>query len=170
MKDTSYKFTWTNGLIGIEDCKQIRQTVFVDEQGFSAELEFDEIDAYTNTYHLFMRIDGNPAAAARIFMDKTTEHKINEDKKEKNKAKSGESHTWHAGRICILPRYRGIGAGLLLMQEIERKVIELLGREIILSSQVRAAPFYEKAGYSAYGEEFYDEHCPHINMVRRLWQ
>ena len=36
-----------------------------------------------------------------------------------------------------------------------------------VAAQVRARGFYEKAGYTAYGEEFPEEYCPHIWMKKQ---
>lgn len=141
------EFVWSYGLDGIEGCKLVREAVFVDEQGFSVELEFDNTDTFA--HHLLIKADSKPAAAARIFIE-------------------GDTNEWHAGRICIMPEYRGTGLGLVLMHELERKVSELGGSRIVLSSQVRVRPFYEKAGYTAYGEEYLDEHCPHISMAKTV--
>ena len=45
---------------------------------------------------------------------------------------------------------------------------KLLIKEIRLAAQVQAKGFYEKAGYSADGEEFLEEHCPHIRMCKKI--
>lgn len=37
---------------------------------------------------------------------------------------------------------------------------------IYLSAQLQAKGFYEKLGYLAYGDEYMDEHCPHIMMKK----
>ena len=50
----------------------------------------------------------------------------------------------------------------------ESEIRMLGGRRVILHAQQQARPFYEKQGYSAYGEPDFDEDCPHIWMKKEL--
>lgn len=128
-----------------KDAMDIRITVFVDEQGFVDE--FDHIDKIA--VHGVMYDDEKPVGTFRIF---------NED--------GGKSY--HIGRIAVLKEYRGSGVGLALMEAAKEKISELGGEEIVLSSQMQAKGFYEKAGYVAQGEVYLDQHCPHIDMSLKL--
>ena len=75
---------WFYGKEQIDNCFFVRKKVFVIEQGFSEELEFDDIDSIA--YHLCIYDDNNqPIATARLFQ----EHGV-----------------YHCGRICILKEYR----------------------------------------------------------------
>lgn len=150
------KILWKYGKTDIADCYLVRKKVFVDEQGFDGEAEFDNLDSVS--YHLAIYNDKeNPAspsgettpaiATARLF--------LSED-------------GYHCGRICVLSEYRKKGIGLMVMQAIEEKTRELGGKSLCLSAQVRVAAFYEKAGYIRYGEEYLDEFCPHIAMKKEL--
>ena len=40
--------------------------------------------------------------------------------------------------------------------------------QVFVSAQVRAMPFYESLGYTVEGEQYMDEHCPHIRMRKAL--
>ncbi len=40
--------------------------------------------------------------------------------------------------------------------------------EVELSAQTQACEFYLKNGYKKYGEEYLDEHCPHIHMRKKV--
>lgn len=42
------------------------------------------------------------------------------------------------------------------------------GTKITLSAQKRVKLFYEKNGYTAQGDEYLDEFCPHIHMSKIL--
>ena len=42
------------------------------------------------------------------------------------------------------------------------------GKRARLAAQVQAAGFYEKMGYCRAGEEFLEEHCPHIWMEKEI--
>lgn len=138
-------FTWNYGKNEIADCYFIRKKVFVEEQGFACETEFDDIDGYA--HHLLVREDKQPIATARLFC---------------------EGSSYHCGRIAILPEYRGRNIGLALMSALEKKAKELGGACLELSAQTRVVNFYEKAGYTKFGEEYMDEHCPHVMMKKVL--
>lgn len=124
------------------DIRFVRETVFVQEQGF--ENEFDETDAQAT--HLLFRLNGSPAGCLRYYT---------EDGKE-----------YHIGRVAVLPEYRKAHLGTQMMRAAEEQISALGAEKIVLSAQCRVAPFYEKNGYSAVGEIYYDEFCPHIRMEK----
>ncbi len=127
-----------------DDARAIRTAVFVREQGFVNE--FDDIDG--NAVHFVLYVDGNAAGTCRIY--------------------KGEDKEFHLGRLAVLSDYRGMSLGKMLIDEAERCVSNMGGENISLSAQVRVKDFYEKCGFSAVGEEYLDEGCPHIKMVKRL--
>lgn len=137
------EFIWYNNGNVPEQCEQIRRRVFVEEQQFSPDLEFDETDKIA--YHLSVVDNSKPIAAARMFFE------------------NGEIH---CGRICVLKEHRKGGIGLKIMNEIERKALELGCHALYLSAQLTAVPFYEKSGFISYGDSYFDEHCPHISMKK----
>ena len=131
------------GLENAPDAADIRREVFMDEQGFSRE--FDDID--NRAFHAVIYCDGKAAAAGRLF-----------------EGRSG----WHIGRVAVRKQFRGEGLGALIVRALEEKAVAEGAACIRLSAQVRAQGFYEKLGYTAEGEEYYDEACPHIAMSKRL--
>lgn len=128
-----------------EDARRIREEVFVKEQGFS--LEFDETDATAS--HLVFYEDGCPAAVCRYF---PSEH-------------PGE---YILGRVAVLPPYRGKHLGKEILETAEQMILADGGTKITLSAQKRVKLFYEKNGYTAQGDEYLDEFCPHIHMSKIL--
>jgi predicted GNAT family N-acyltransferase len=68
----------------------------------------------------------------------------------------------------VLKRYRGQGVGHTLMGKLEECAKSLGGSRVVLGSQLQASEFYSKIGYTPYGEEYMDEHCPHIHMEKAL--
>lgn len=139
-------FRWIYGLQGRNICNTVRKKVFVEEQQFSEDLEFDDVDFVA--WHLSVEENGQPIAAARLFQEK--------------------DGTFHCGRICALPEWRGKGLGLQVMAALEEKAKELGAKELTLGAQCRASGFYEKAGYTVYGDLYYDEYCPHVPMKKLL--
>jgi predicted GNAT family N-acyltransferase len=63
-------------------------------------------------------------------------------------------------------RKRGVGRALLAMLEAHAQ--SRGAREVVLHAQVQAQGFYEKSGYAARGETFFEVDIEHILMVKRL--
>lgn len=130
----------------LPDCaREIRQRVFVDEQGFKTE--FDEIDK--TAAHLVVFDGDTPVATCRIF-------------------KGEVEGVYNLGRLAVIKEYRGKGLGAFLVNEAERFCKENGGKCIVLHAQVRASGFYKKVDFQPFGEIFCDEDCPHISMKKYL--
>ena len=127
-----------------EDIIYLRTKVFMEEQGF--ENEFDKQDE--DCYFVVAYDNSKPVGMCRFFSD---DHKH-----------------YHLGRVCVLKKYRKQGVGKYVVEEAQRQVKKLNGEDIVLSAQTRVKDFYSKLGYSAFGEEYYDEHCLHIDMIMKL--
>jgi predicted GNAT family N-acyltransferase len=127
------------------EAHDIRQKVFVDEQGF--KYEFDTID--TTATHLIIFNDDEAIATARLFSGKSEEEFI-------------------VGRIAVLPEYRNKHIGAKMMKILQTKIKELGGKTIALSAQCRVRPFYEKQGYEAQGQPYLEGLCKHIKMAKPL--
>lgn len=129
-----------------QDAKDIRTQVFKEEQGFLCD--FDEIDA--KALHVVIYLYGVAAATGRAFPEER------------------DPTVWHLGRIAVRKIYRGQGLGLAVVRALESAAEKEGGRTLELSAQTQAQRFYEKAGYTAQGGVYKEEHCPHIKMVKRL--
>lgn len=129
-----------------ECAKAIRQQVFMEEQGFCDE--FDNTDE--KAFHLVLFDEsGEPAGTCRVFAGE-------------------EADTYILGRLAVLKEYRGRKAGAKLVREAEKFAAAKGGKKMILHAQCRIRSFYEKLGFSAYGEIDDDEGCPHVWMEKRL--
>ena len=129
-----------------EDAYNVRKTVFIDEQKF--KLDKDEID--DRAYHVVIYDDETPIATARCFNKKDKEDE------------------YIIGRVAVLRKYRGLKIGRELIILLEDKIIELNGKSVELSAQLRVKDFYKKLGYVEYGDIFYDEYCEHVKMKKIL--
>lgn len=127
-----------------DEARAIRTEVFMEEQGFKNE--FDEDDS--RCIHAVIFADGMAAAAGRIFPP--------------------ENGVCVIGRIAVRKAFRGKDLGGKTVLLLEEKARELGAETIALSAQCRVRGFYEKLGYSASGEVYSDEFCPHIHMEKRL--
>lgn len=126
----------------------VRTSVFVNEQGFSSTLEIDETDK--TAYHIVMFDGPKPVATGRTFPD------------------GADKLTYIIGRVAVLRRYRGQGAGIKLMEKLEECAKSLGATRVVLGAQLQALEFYKKCGYTSFGEEYAEEHCAHIHMEKTL--
>ena len=128
-----------------QDALDLRTKVFVEEQGFSYEQdEFDDI-----AIHLVMYENGKTLATCRFFL------------KEDN-----ESYMF--GRLCVLKECRGKSLGREMLKRVEEIVKEKGGKAIILHSQYHAKGFYEKCGFTQFGEMDYEQNKPHAWMRKEI--
>lgn len=124
---------------------QIRNEVFVEEQGFIDE--FDSIDNISTHLVLFEGL--LPLATCRYYWNK-------------------EKDAYSVGRIAVVKDCRGKNIGGLILQEAEIQIRNSGGSIIYLSAQLRAVGFYKNQGYVTTGDTYYEESCPHICMYKRL--
>lgn len=128
-----------------EDSLDLRITVFVEEQGFVDEV--DEFDSVAT--HLVMYENEKPKATCRFY--------LKEDKE-----------TYMFGRLCVLKEYRGKSLGREMLKRVEEIVKEKNGKAIILHSQYHAKEFYEKCGFTQFGEIDYEQNKPHAWMRKEI--
>lgn len=129
-----------------EAAKIIRHVVFEEEQGFIDE--FDETDAIA-THLVMFDEDESPIATCRVFWD-------------------AEKNTYMLGRLAVMKEYRNKHVGSLIMQEAENHVCKTGGKSIILHAQCQASGFYQKQGYSQFGDVDDEQGCPHMWMKKYL--
>ena len=124
----------------------LRTRVFVEEQGVPPEIERDELDA-TAVHALSRDESGRVVATGRlVFRDGTAV----------------------IGRMAAEPSVRGRGHGSAVLAQLHRQALALGAREVELHAQVSARGFYERAGYTAVGEEYVEAGIVHVTMRRVL--
>jgi predicted GNAT family N-acyltransferase len=128
----------------------LRTRVFVDEQGVPPEIEQDDRDA--TAVHVLSRgldgpLTGRVVATGRLLVD-------------------GERAA--IGRMATDPAVRGRGHGAAVLAELHRQAVLRGVREVELHAQVSARRFYERAGYTAVGDEYEEAGIRHVTMVREL--
>lgn len=128
-----------------KEAKEIRETVFVKEQGFKKE--FDEVDNLAR--HMIIYEEEQPISTCRFYFNE-------------------EKQSFIIGRIAVRKEYRGKGIGRKMLKEAEDIIRQDGGKSTMVSGQVRVEKFYEKLGYQKQGEVFLDEDCPHIWMKKVL--
>lgn len=108
--------------------------------------EFDAADGLS--VHLVAFDCGKPVATCRFY-------------------RKADTASFVLGRIAVVKECRGrhIGARLIAYAE------DMLKNEadfILIHAQTRVRSFYEKQGYTAFGEEDFEEDCQHVWMKKRL--
>ena len=120
----------------------IRFAVFVEEQGVPRDIELDEQDAVS--LHAVAFEGTKPIATARLLPD------------------------GHIGRMAVLKAWRGRGLGALMLKSLVNRAKERGDREILISAQVHAVPFYRAHGFISEGDEYLEAGIRHQAMKRRL--
>ena len=123
--------------------RNIRQRVFIEEQGVPQEEEWDDKDP--KAIH-FMAMDGKrPVGCARLFED------------------------GYFGRMAVLAEHRGQHWGSRLIRAMgEYYQRELRGRILKASVQAQAYNFYLHNGFVPEVEFFWDARIPHLTMNKVL--
>ncbi len=125
----------------------IRKTVFVDEQGIPAALEYDTADA--SCVHALARNRlGLALATGRLLPYQPGVAKI--------------------GRMAVLPSQRGSRIGRQVLDALMAAAKARGEASVLLHAQASAAPFYLRAGYSVEGAPFEEAGIPHLAMRKAL--
>ena len=123
--------------------RQVRETVFIQEQKVPAELEWDGIDAEC-IHALALDQDGSPVGTGRLLRD------------------------GHIGRMAVLREWRSQGVGSRMMAVLMAEARRLHYPRLVLNAQVSAVPFYARFGFVTRGDEFEEAGIPHLEMVLQL--
>lgn len=136
-----------------KDAINIRNKVFVDEQGFKNE--FDDMDSLSVHVVIYEKIcseekadDIKPIATCRFYKDIDGLYLI--------------------GRIAVIKEKRGENIGAFLIETAEKQIEKLGGRRFKIHAQCRVRGFYEKQGYIASNDIDEDEGIPHIWMYKEI--
>ena len=118
--------------------RQIRDQVFVQEQQVPIELEWDNRDQDA-THFIAFETAGRAIATARLLP------------------------TGQLGRMAVLPAWRNRGIGSQVLFYVLSWSKSKLDK-IHLHAQVKAIPFYQRAGFKPYGERFCEAGIEHQAM------
>ena len=129
----------------IARCQVIRRTVFTLGQGVPVSIEVDGRDP--NCTHFLAVLDGADVGAARMRV-------------------VGDAAK--AERVAVLAGLRGEGVGRALMVALEGAARGQGLVQVKLSAQSDVVVFYERLGYTAYGEEFVEADILHRWMKKPL--
>lgn len=130
----------------IATCRQLRRTVFIEEQGVSEADELDDLDDVA--IHLLATDGETPVGCARLLV---------------------KGDAVKVGRVCVLQQARGTGTGAALIRAaIDRARLIPGVTTVKLGAQTHALGFYERLGFAAVGPVFDDAGIPHREMKLAL--
>jgi predicted GNAT family N-acyltransferase len=143
MNDPAFVVRPVNWEAAREKLREVRRSVFVQEQKVPEELEWDDADE--RAYHVLATTsDGKPIGTGRLRLD------------------------CHIGRMAVLRGWRGRGVGGTILRLLV-DLAEKEGCEVVrLHAQTHALKFYERYGFSAIGDEFEEAGIPHRVMELTL--
>jgi predicted GNAT family N-acyltransferase len=118
---------------------RIRRQVFIEEQRVPEELEWDPDEIACDWF--VARADSEVVGIVRFLAE------------------------GRIGRMAVLPAWRRRGVGSALMQAVLAHARTLGHRQLVLSAQVHAIPFYSRSGFAATGSEYMDAGIPHRTMT-----
>ncbi len=132
----------------ITSIKEIRTRVFQEEQGVSAELEFDGLDA--NAVHFLAYLADRPVGTSRV--------------------RSIDRHTAKIERLAVSIEARNQGVGKQLMVAALDEISQQNKTKAIVHAQEYIMSLYQQLGFEIVGEKFSEAGIPHVKMVKQLSQ
>lgn len=123
--------------------KSIRETVFINEQGVPAELEWDGLDEGCR-HALALSHQGDAIGCGRMQAD------------------------GHIGRISVLPQWRKQKVGTAIMEALLNYARAHDYQQVDVDAQTYAVPFYRQFDFVEEGKMFMDAGLPHIKMRLKL--
>jgi predicted GNAT family N-acyltransferase len=125
--------------------RQVREPVFVQEQGVPIDMEWDDDDLIA--YHLIaLDRDQRPIATARL------------------------RGNGQIGRMAVIPEWRNQGLGTALLLALIQQAESAGLQTLFLHAQTSASSFYTNAGFTPTGEPFMEAGIEHQKMILNLGQ
>ncbi len=123
--------------------RQVREEVFVVEQKFSVDEEWDGLDPDC-AHAIALSAKNVPVGTARL-------------------TRNGQ-----IGRMAVIKSFRSKGVGAKMLELLLTESQKMGLDACYLHSQIHALAFYTRFGFKAYGEEFMDAGMPHQSMKLEL--
>ena len=131
---------------GLESAFAVRNQVFVEEQGISEDLTFDDHDE--EALHMVVKDGERVIGTARVLFPAANQAKLE--------------------RMAILRpfRRRGIGRGVIsfLNNELRSRHVA----QVVLHAQYEVVAFYRSCGFEESGLPFMEAGIKHVKMQRRI--
>ena len=127
----------------------IRVVVFIVEAAIPLDNERDDLDV--TAFHVLAVLAGHAVGTGRLVKS--------------DEVPPGKTGSWNRiGRMAVLAKHRKAGAGRAILELLEARARENKAEGIVLHAQVHAQKFYERLGYTSFGEVFEEAGIPHVRM------
>jgi len=144
MKEFAYELVEDDG--GLKGAFEVRRQVFVEEQGVSEDLVFDEYE--NEAMHMVVKDGERVIGTARVRFLEAKQSKLE--------------------RMAVLRPFRNMGIGeriiSYLIGELKSRQVE----KVILHAQYQVIEFYKACGFTSVGSPFWEAGIKHLRMERRL--
>ena len=136
------QFITTDWKQNLQELKQVRTRVFIEEQHVPTELEWDEFDEQSTHFLAFH--NNQPVATARLKPD------------------------GQIGRMAVIKNYRDKGVGTELLSRVILHARNNDYKMIYLHAQKQVVSFYQQFNFTCNGREFLDANILHQAMFKNL--
>ncbi|MEH1939091.1 MAG: GNAT family N-acetyltransferase [Nostoc sp.] len=128
--------------------KAIRKSVFQEEQGVDAALEFDGKDEISDHLIAYLNVEAVGTARIRYLDDKTAK----------------------VERLAVLSTARGQGIGKKIMETALQVIANRNIPEVVIHAQEYVKDLYKKLDFVEEGEIFEEANIPHVTMRKKISQ
>lgn len=136
----------------------LRHEVFVVGQDVPEELERDELDLVAD--HAVASVDGVVVGTGRLVDGRIDVEGV--------LVPGTVGTVGTVGRMAVASAARGSGVGRQLLDLLVARASERGLPEVELHAQTHALGFYERAGFTAFGEVYLEAGIEHVGMRRPL--
>ncbi len=137
----------------------LRHEVFVVGQGVPVELERDELDAAAD-HAVALDASGGVCGTGRL-----VDGRIDQE----GRLEPGTPGTvGTVGRMAVAAPARGSGTGRALLDLLVARAADRGLPAVELHAQLHARAFYERAGFTPYGDVYLEAGIEHLGMRRAL--
>ncbi len=138
----------------LDETYALRYEVFVVGQDVPEELERDELDAGAD--HVVARVDGRVVGTGRL-----VDGRIDEQ----GRLEAGTvGSVGTIGRMAVAQDARGTGTGRALLDLLVTRAAERGLPAVELHAQLHARGFYDRAGFTPFGEVYLEAGIEHLGM------
>ena len=137
----------------------VRHEVFVVEQGVPVELERDELDDAAD-HAVALDAEGEVVGTGRLVDGRIDQEGLLEP--------GSPGGVGTVGRMAVAAPARGTGTGRALLDLLVGRAAERGLPAVELHAQVHARAFYERAGFTPFGEVYLEAGIEHLGMRREL--
>ena len=143
----------------LEAVYALRHEVFVVGQGVPVELERDELDASAD-HAVALDTAGSVVGTGRL-----VDGRIDQE----GRLEPGTAGTvGTVGRMAVAASARRTGTGRALLDLLVRRAADRGLPEVELHAQLHARAFYERAGFTPFGDVYLEAGIEHLGMRRVL--